>query len=156
MQPSWDEIAFVAVTPQELNVDERVRVQLWDSDRTTADDDLGRIELDLKQVMRDSKSNGRMWERTDGFKALKAGEGMPGKLDWSIGYFTKTRVLDSQLAQNTADTSIKSVEQLKEKVNEQAERKLREAKKDESREIEQQKAQDLKVTHTIPQPLNVD
>ena len=144
MKPCWDETAFVLVTPQELNVDESLRLQLWDSDRTTADDDLGRIEVNLKSIMTDSRSNGRMCDRTDGFKALKAGEGMPGNLEWSVGYFTKTRILDSQLAEQSEDPDVKNIDQLKKKVYEESERKLREAKTDESSEIEQQKAQDLK------------
>lgn len=81
MEPWWDETAYVLVTPEELNVDERLRVQLWDSDRVTADDDLGRIELDLKEIMKNEQSNGRMWNRTDGFRALKKGDDMPGKLE---------------------------------------------------------------------------
>ncbi|GME24699.1 meiotically up-regulated protein [Neofusicoccum parvum] len=144
MEPVWDETAFVLVTADELNVDERLRVQLWDSDRTTADDDLGRIELDIKQLMRSSESRGKMMDRVDGFKALTAGETMPGKLEWSVGYFPKVRILDSQLAQQDADPSIRSVDQLKGIVDEESERKLRESKKDESAELDQQKAQDFK------------
>jgi len=145
MEPHWDETAFILVTPEELNVDERLRVQLWDSDRTTADDDLGRIEVDIKHLMRDSHTNGKMCDRQDGFKSLKAGEGMPGKLDWSVGYFSKKRITDSQLAHQEEDPSVKNIGQLKAKVYEEAGRKLREAKEDESAEIEQQKAQDFKV-----------
>jgi hypothetical protein len=144
MEPCWDETAFILVTPEELNVEERLRVQLWDSDRTTADDDLGRIEVDLKQIMRDSRSNGKMWIRSDGFKALKKGENMPGKLEWEVGYYSKTRILESQLAEQTEDPDVNNVEQLKKKVYEESERKLREAKHDETAEIEQQKEQDLK------------
>jgi hypothetical protein len=144
MNPHWDETAFVLVTAAELNVHERLRVQLWDSDRTTADDDLGRIEVDLKEIMKDSRSNGKMWDREDGFHALKAGEGMPGKLDWSVGYYSKTRIMEEQLAHQTSEPDIKTIEDLKKKVDEESERKLREAKRDESSEIEQQKAQDLK------------
>jgi Ca2+-dependent lipid-binding protein len=144
MHPSWDETAYILVTPEELNVRERLRLQLWDSDRMTADDDLGRIEVDLKELMKDPKSNGNMWDREDGFKALKAGEGMPGKLDWSVGYYSKTRILPEQLAHQTDDPEIRTMDDLKRKVNDESERKLREAKKDESSEIEQQKAQDLK------------
>lgn len=44
----------LSLSPEELNVDERLRVQLWDSDRTTAGDNLGRIEVDIKRFMRDS------------------------------------------------------------------------------------------------------
>lgn len=36
MNPVWDEWAYVLVGPEELNAQELLRVQLWDSDRTTA------------------------------------------------------------------------------------------------------------------------
>lgn len=74
MEPHWHERAVLLVTPEELNVAERLRLQLWDSDRFTADDDLGRIEVDLKHIMRSDETNGKMCGRTDGFRALKAGE----------------------------------------------------------------------------------
>ncbi|KAK3044865.1 hypothetical protein LTS18_000151, partial [Coniosporium uncinatum] len=84
-----------------------------------------------------------MAHRQDGFRALKAGEGMPGKLDWSVGYFTKTRILKSQMQQQTADSEVRTLDQLKEKSYRESEGKLREASKDESDEVEQQKHQDL-------------
>jgi len=154
MEPCWNETAFILVSPEELNVDERLRVQLWDSDRNTADDDLGRIELDLKMLMRDPHSNGNMWGRHDGFKALKAGDGMPGKLEWSVGYYSKTNISDSQLARQTANPSIKTMSQLKDKVHEESISKLREAKTDETGEIEQQEAQDFKVTYNSTAQIN--
>ncbi|KAF2090665.1 hypothetical protein K490DRAFT_61988 [Saccharata proteae CBS 121410] len=144
MHPVWDEVAFVIVTAEELNVDERLRIQLWDSDRTTADDDLGRVELDLKQLMQDPKTNNRIEDREDGFKALQAGKSMPGKLQWSVGYFSKVKIQEDQLAQQTEEPGIRTIDQLHKKVDEESERKLREAKRDESDEIEQQKAQDFK------------
>lgn len=145
MHPCWDETCYLLVSPEELNVDERLRVQLWDSDRTSADDDLGRIEVDIKELMKDQATNGKMSDREDGFKSLKAGEGMPGKLNWSVGYFSKTRITDDQLTAQEEDPDVKNIDQLKEKVYRESENKLREASKDESEEIEQQKAQDLKV-----------
>lgn len=144
MDPHWDETAFVLVTPQELNVDENLRVQLWDSDRTTADDDLGRIEVPLKEIMRDKKSNGMMWDREDGFRALKKNESMPGKLDWSVGYYSKLRVTEDQIKEQTVYEGVNTFDDLKHKVDEDCERKLREAKKDETAEIDQQKAQEMK------------
>lgn len=150
MEPHWEETCFVLVTPDELNVDERLRIQLWDSDRTSADDDLGRIELDLKELMKGKESNGKMWDREDGFKALKAGDDMPGKLCWSVGYFSKTRITDEQLISQDEDPDIKDIDQLKKKVYADSEQKLREASKDESDEVEQQKAQDFKVSGKSP------
>jgi Ca2+-dependent lipid-binding protein len=145
MEPVWNETTFILVSPEELNVDEKLRVQLWDSDRNSADDDLGRIELDLKDLMKDKDTNGKMHEREDGFRSLKAGEDMPGKLKWSLGYFSKTRITEDQLMAQEEDPDVKNIDQLKEKVYKDSEKKLREASKDESDEIEQQKAQDLKV-----------
>ncbi|KAK0970583.1 hypothetical protein LTR91_015877 [Friedmanniomyces endolithicus] len=147
MEPCWEEQAYLLVTPDELNVDERLRVQLWDSDRFTADDDLGRIELDLKQLMRDPESNGRMQARKDGFRALKAGEEMPGKLEWEVGYFSKARIQPCQFEQQTYDKKIRSAEQLEQKVDEVCQNKLREAhikgsKSRDAEELTQQRAQE--------------
>ncbi|RDA89156.1 hypothetical protein CP532_2298 [Ophiocordyceps camponoti-leonardi (nom. inval.)] len=126
MEPVWDETCFVVVTPEELNIDERLRVQLWDSDRFTADDDLGRIEVPLKELMTDKRSRGRMWERVDGFHALEAGSEMPGKLEWSVGYFPKTGVEPCQFSRQTYDPDIRSMAQLRASVDSKCERKLRE------------------------------
>lgn len=152
MEPCWNETAYLLVTPEELNVGERLRVQLWDSDRFTADDDLGRIELDMKQLMKGDETNGKMCDRTDGFKALEAGENMPGKLEWSVGYFSKTRIQECQLQQQTHDPDVRSMEELREKVDDVCRKKLREAdikkgrnSRDED-ELEQQKAQEMKAS----------
>ncbi|KAM0467053.1 hypothetical protein ACHAPV_000567 [Trichoderma viride] len=149
MEPYWHETCFVLVTPEELNINERLRVQLWDSDRFTADDDLGRIEVDLKELMQRDESNGRMWGRTDGFRALRSGDNMPGKLEWSIGYFSKARIQECQFNQQTHDPEVRTMEQLKDKVSERCERKLREAmfkgaSNREESELQQQKLQELK------------
>ncbi|XP_044715365.1 c2 domain-containing protein [Hirsutella rhossiliensis] len=130
MEPYWDETYFLLVTPEELNIEERLRVQLWDSDRFTADDDLGRIEVPLKELMKDDRSRGRMWSRVDGFRALKAGDNMPGKLEWSVGYFAKTKMQQCQFDQQTHDPEIRTMEQLKEVVDKS--------------KLEQLKAQELK------------
>jgi hypothetical protein len=144
MDPHWDETAFILVTPDELDVDERLRVQLWDSDRFTADDDLGRIEMDLKELIRNPETRGKMSDRVDGFKALHAGEGLPGKLEWSVGYYPKVHIVGEQLKRQTAEPDIRSKDALEAMVEESANRKLREAKKDETRETEQLKWQQYK------------
>ncbi|GAB0136212.1 hypothetical protein EsDP_00004524 [Epichloe bromicola] len=150
MEPHWDETCFVLVTPEEVNIEERIRVQLWDSDRFTADDDLGRIEVSLKDLMQNKESRGRMSKRTDGFRALKAGEDMPGKLEWSVGYFPKTRIQQCQFDQQTHDPKIRSMEQLRDKVERACERKLREFMIKENirvrdeEELEQQIMQEMK------------
>lgn len=145
MEPIWDETTLVLVGPGELNADERLRVQLWDSDRLTVDDDLGRIEVDLKELMKSRRSNGKMWDRQDGFMAMEADEKMPGTLDWSVGYFAKTKIQPEQLERQTEDPEVENFEQLEDKLSREAEQKLREASdRDVSEETEKQKAQDLK------------
>lgn len=150
MNPVWEETAYLLVTPEELNVDERLRVQLWDSDRFTADDDLGRIEVDLKHLMKSEETNGKMHKRCDGFRALKKGQEMPGKLEWNVGYFSKTRIQDCQLKQQTYDPEIRTMAQLRDSVDTACANKLREASIKErdsdkdKRELEQQRAQELK------------
>lgn len=131
------------VGPAELDAQENLRVQLWDSDRTTADDDLGRIEIPIKDLMKNEKSNGRMWERTDTFQAMKKGEEMPGVLEWSVGYFSKTRIMDYQVAHKLKKDGITTVDQLKERKFKQSGHKLRETSKDESSEVKQLQQQDF-------------
>ncbi|KAL8679384.1 MAG: hypothetical protein Q9186_004319 [Xanthomendoza sp. 1 TL-2023] len=146
MKPSWHETAYILVSPEELNASERLRVQLWDSDRTSADDDLGRIEVDLKELMTDSRSSGRMWQREDGFQALTPSEEMPGRLVWSVGYFPKDRIQREQIEKQSLEAGVNSLQQLKDKVAEDVSRKMREAfNRAEFPEMEQQEAQDLKV-----------
>lgn len=144
-EPRWHEWAYMLVSPQEIDAEETVRIQLWDSDKLTADDDLGRVEVDLKELMHSSATKNQMCDREDRLKGQDPDENMPGTLTWSVGYFPKTGITTEQLRTQTVDKNVKTKEELKKNVTEMAERKLREATAhDESKEINQQKAQDYK------------
>ncbi|KAH8885012.1 hypothetical protein GQ53DRAFT_879311 [Thozetella sp. PMI_491] len=144
-EPVWDEWAYILVSPEEINANESLRLQLWDSDKYTADDDLGRVELTLKELMHGSKTKNRMADREDGFHGEDPDEKLPGTLTWSVGWFSKVHIQQSQLDQQTVDKEIRSVEELKKQVSETAASKLREATfKDESSERHQQTVQDFK------------
>ena len=119
-------------------------MSLWDSDKLTADDDLGRIELGLKELMKNDKSNGKEWMRTDAFESMKAGKGMPGYLEWSVGYYSKTRLMEGEIAQHHKDANVNTVQEFKDKIEREAADKLREAGEDKSAEVEQQKTQNYK------------
>ena len=70
---------------------------------------------------------------------------MPGTLDWSVGYFSKTRIQEEQLKSQTIEKDVKTLRDLKDKVSKDAKNKIREATThDESKELDQQKAQMLK------------
>lgn len=146
MNPYWEEQTHMLVGPEELDAEESLRVQLWDSDRTSADDDLGRIELNLKQLMKADDTNGKMHDRTDEFHALKEGESMPGRLEWSVGYFSKTRLQDvavKEWSKSQPAESPKTVAQLKKQVYEDAADKLSQTARDETGEIKQQQVADF-------------
>lgn len=144
-EPSWHEWSHILVTPEELNADEKLRLQLWDSDKYTADDDLGRVEVDLRELMHSEKTQNKMCDREDRFRGEEPDEEMPGTLQWRVGYFTKMKITEEQLAKQTADPNIRTTHDLRKEVSETAERKLREATAhDESKEIKQQKQEDYK------------
>ncbi len=146
MEPCWEETAFLLVGPNELNAEERLCVQLWDSDRTSADDDLGKVEVALKELMSDSGSVSQMKHRSDGFQTLSRSEAMPGKLNWAVGYFPKTRIQVEQLERQSLEPEVKSMQQLKGLVAKDVRRKMREAlSRGEATEFGQQEAQDLKI-----------
>jgi hypothetical protein len=144
-KPSWHEWAYLLVTPEELNADEKLRLQLWDSDKYTADDDLGRVEVDLKELMHSPKTKNQMCDREDRFMGEEEDEKMPGTLSWSVGYYSKTRITEVQLKRQKVDDEVSTKEDLKKKVSDMAEKKIREATAhDESKETTQQKVQDYK------------
>jgi hypothetical protein len=145
-EPNWNEWAWILVSPDEINAEETLRLQLWDSDKHTADDDLGRVELSLKELMHGSRTKNQMCDREDELRAEDPDEKMPGTLTWSVGFFAKAHIQESQLDKQTFDPSIRHVDQLKERVSKNARNKLREAlaAKDMEKELRQQEAQDCK------------
>ncbi|KAI0199412.1 hypothetical protein F4808DRAFT_432362 [Astrocystis sublimbata] len=141
--PSWHEYASIMVTPEEINASEKLRLQLWDSDKWTADDDLGRVEVDLKTLMHSDESLNRIQEREDRFTGEDVEEKMPGSMIWSVGYFEKTRITRQQLEAQTFNKDIRTKHDMKNHISESVENKLREAgKKKDDEEVRQQKTQD--------------
>lgn len=149
-KPVWNEWAWILVSPEETNADETLRLQLWDSDKWTADDDLGRVEIPLKALMHGTHTKNKMHDREDGLAAEDPDEKMPGTLTWSVGYFEKAHIQPCQFKKQTVDSSIQDTEGLKKQVEEGAEKKLREAVsgKDRSKELHQQTIQDYKEKET--------
>lgn len=110
-----------------------------------ADGGLGFIDIGLNEVVQSPRTNGKMCDRRDKFHKLNTKGDMPCILDWSLGYFSKRRISPIQLATETDDQGGKNVDELKDKIPGGASKKLPKSRKHESHEIEQQKAQDLKV-----------
>ena len=162
MEPIWEETGFIIVSPKELNAQERLSetsltlplcvrrltrtltgVQLSDSHQAGADGDLGFIDIGLNEVMQSPRTKGKMCDRRDKLHKFSIKGDMPGILDWSLGYFSKRRISPTQLASGTDDQGV-NVDELKDKIPRGASKTLPESRH-ESHEIEQLKADDLKV-----------
>jgi Ca2+-dependent lipid-binding protein len=163
MEPIWDETGFIIIGPKEMNAQERlsktsitfssrvryltytlIGVQLWDSAQSAADGDLGFIDIGLNEITQNPRTNRRMWNRQDKLYKLSTEGDMPCTLDWSLGYFPKRRITPTQLA-SQSDQGIRDIDDLTNMVADGAAKKLPEAGRDKSHEIEQQKVQNLEV-----------
>lgn len=145
-EPVWNEWVSVLVTPEEMNAEETLRLQIWDSDKHTADDDLGRVELSLKELASASEFKNEMRDREDNLRGDDPDKKMPGTLCWSVGYYSKTRIQQDQLEKQTLDATIRTTEDLKNWASETAASKLRESKSagDGDDERRQQTVQEFK------------
>lgn len=94
LNPVWDETAILLVNADEIKAGERLAVEIWDSDRFTVDDLLGRIEVDVIDLV---KRRGKVRKRTDSLMGYKKGQYMPGTLAWSVCFYGKAS-LDGQEA----------------------------------------------------------
>lgn len=110
--------------------------------------------------MHSPESAGKIQSRVDRLLDLTTHKPMPGELSWSVGYFGKTTPSEEQLgvkARNMEDNPVedrerkdeilKRARQFRQGLEQETEAKLREAPRDSPllhREVEQQKAQDLK------------
>ncbi|KAJ3729532.1 hypothetical protein C8R42DRAFT_652269 [Lentinula raphanica] len=140
--PIWEESTALLVTPSELNAQEKLKLQLWDSDRFTADDNLGNIEVSLSDIMHSTETQNRIGQRQDRFLAEDGKSEWPGSLNWSVAYFAKTTL--EQHLKNRGE----NVQELKVNIEEEAKTKLREAdtrkQGETASEVDQQKKQDLR------------
>ena len=76
------------VTPALIKADEQLSVELWDSDRSSADDIVGKVELSMQKMI---QHPGKMYPQVSKLKGLEADSEMPGELHWEVGYFSKPK-----------------------------------------------------------------
>lgn len=74
------------MNPEYIKADEQLSVELWDSDRNSADDIVGKIELSMQKMI---QHPGKMYPQVSKLRGLEADSEMPGELIWEVGYFTK-------------------------------------------------------------------
>ncbi|KAF2741026.1 hypothetical protein EJ04DRAFT_571759 [Polyplosphaeria fusca] len=88
LNPIWEETAALLVTPELIKADENLSVELWDSDRHSADDICGKVELSMQKMI---QHPGKMYPQVSKLSGMDAGSEMPGELHWEVGYFGKPK-----------------------------------------------------------------
>lgn len=86
LNPRWEERHFMLLTPDAVRSKEKISLALWDSDRLTADDILGRIEVDPAHYIR---RPGKLFHREDTLMGISNQQQKQGQLKWSIGFYRK-------------------------------------------------------------------
>lgn len=99
LNPVWDETAVLLVNADEVKASEKLSVTLWDSDRFTADDIVGRTEVDVTELVR---NRGQLSKRRDRLQGFKDGHYMPGHINWSVVFYGK-RDMNQDLATSGVD-----------------------------------------------------
>jgi len=90
LNPSWNEQTCLLIYQDQLTSGEKLSVELWDSDMVTADDVVGKIDFDLRDLTKDYANT--ITERSDELHDEK-GKPLPGKLVWEIGYLKRVFIL---------------------------------------------------------------
>ncbi|KAL9468805.1 hypothetical protein ACSS6W_010499 [Trichoderma asperelloides] len=88
LNPVFEETCGLLVTSDLIKADEQLSVELWDSDRSSADDEVGKIELSIQELI---QHPGKMFQHVSTLSGLKPDTVMPGELHWEVGFFGKTQ-----------------------------------------------------------------
>ncbi|KAF4121661.1 Ca2+-dependent lipid-binding protein, contains C2 domain [Geosmithia morbida] len=88
LNPVFEETCGLLVTPDLIQADEQLSMELWDSDRSSADDVVGKIELSIQDLI---QHPGKMFPHISKLRGEGADSTMPGELHWELGFFGKTQ-----------------------------------------------------------------
>lgn len=92
LNPVFEESCGLLVTSDLLKADEQLSVELWDSDRSSADDVVGKIELSIQKLI---QHPGKMFPQKSTLRGVQADSTMPGELHWEVGFFGKTMLREA-------------------------------------------------------------
>ncbi|KAH8168948.1 c2 domain-containing protein [Sarocladium implicatum] len=135
LNPVFEECAGLLVTSDLIKADEQLSMELWDSDRSSADDVVGKVELSIQKLI---QHPGKMFPQVSKLQGVKAESTMPGELHWEVGFFGKTQF---RKALRTDGKDINLPKELADKPEFQDEKGAVESKEEDA------------VVHTPPDPL---
>ncbi|CAE6406868.1 unnamed protein product [Rhizoctonia solani] len=78
--PVWEETTIVLVGPDAIAVREKLSLQLWDSDRLTADDVLGTVDIDIATLIH---------KKNQSFRSIEPITRGEGSLEFTVGFYEK-------------------------------------------------------------------
>lgn len=84
LNPVWEETCALLVTPGLIKANEQLSMELWDFDRSTSDDLVGKVELSMQKMI---QHPGKMYPQVSKLHGMDEGSSMPGELHWEVGYF---------------------------------------------------------------------
>lgn len=86
LNPVWEETAILLVSADEIKAKESLSIQLWDNDKYSADDLVGRVHVPLEEIMQEP---GKAHRRTDKLQGFEDHDEMKGSMTWSVAYYQK-------------------------------------------------------------------
>lgn len=89
LNPVWEETAFLLVTRDDLRSGESLSLQLWDSDKRSADDIVGRVNVPLRDLVRNPN---KLQSHLSDLMGFEDADQMQGQLSWSAGFFEKAKL----------------------------------------------------------------
>ncbi|GAA5990859.1 hypothetical protein JCM10908_000050 [Rhodotorula pacifica] len=89
LNPVWEQTAFILVSADEVRAGEKLSIQLWDWDKLSADDLVGRVQVPIHELM--LKPN-EMHHRTDKLMGFEDADEMSGTVTWSVGFYEKAKL----------------------------------------------------------------
>ncbi|OCF61231.1 hypothetical protein L486_00877 [Kwoniella mangroviensis CBS 10435] len=101
--PKWEEEAFVLVSSDAIEAGERLRIKACDSDRFSADDALGVVEVDISDLV-DTHSS-KLFFRTDDLKEDTPGMKCSGRLNWSVQFHGLWQMSSEKIKKRSMETN---------------------------------------------------
>ncbi|THH11592.1 hypothetical protein EW145_g532 [Phellinidium pouzarii] len=102
LNPCFEETAAVTVDANAVKIREKLTLQLWDSDRASADDMMGYVEIDILDLLRNTNTPKR---QTSFLTNADIGSPSEQSLEYTIGYYAKMAP-NNELATDGSDPAI--------------------------------------------------
>lgn len=96
--PIWGEHTYLLIRPEYIRRGEHILLRIWDSDRSSADDISGQIEVPLHTLV---EHPGKLFQRSDHLTTA-VGLDSEGVVEWELGFFPRCP-LKRELRTNAMD-----------------------------------------------------